>query len=198
MIRQVLVALFLLLALPGLSQPRRLRDPAKGQAQRDSLARLFYQQPAYVQIRYYRNTHPIGWSKAMTLSVLQQGHWVALAPVTGSTYLFPPLQGDSLLLGFRYAGHPRLVYKLHGRDVGHSADLTFGVIKRHFLTEKVRREAKWEPTGEVLQLLDLADWRRVKGLRGLRYLQVVPRVYGDGAVFTTTTPLFRRGYGSSP
>jgi hypothetical protein len=194
MLRPLLVACFFLLPLPGRSQARRLRDPARWQAQQDSLEHLFYQQPAYVQVSYYRNTHQRPWSRAMTLSVLQQGQWVSLQPVAGSTYLFPPLQGDSLLLGFTYAGQARLVYKVRGRDIGHGAALTFGFVKRRLLTERIRSRAEWTPTQEALQAIDLQQWHQAKGVRGLRYFRVVPRVYGDGAVFMTTTSLFRSGY----
>jgi hypothetical protein len=198
MLRLLLVSFFFLLTLPGRSQPRQLRDPARWQAQRDSLEHLFYQQPAYVQVSYYRNTNQQPWSRAMTLSVRKQGQWVALQPVTGSTYLFPPLQGDSLLLGFTYARRLRLVYKLLGRDIGHGAALTFGFVKRRFLTERVRSEDGWNPTQEALQAINLRQWQQAKGVRGLRYFRVVPRVYGDGAVFMATTPVFRRGYPISP
>lgn len=198
MLRQLLVPFLLFVSFPASSQSRQLRDPVRWRAQRDSMERLFYQQPPYVHLSYYHNTHQCPWSKMMTLQVLVQQQWVNLQPVTGSTFLFPALQGDSLQLRFCYAQQPRIVYTLHGRDVRHGATLTFGFIKRKFLTEKVRSEAEWDPMGEVLKPLNLAAWRQAKRLRGLCYLRVVPRVYGDGAVFTTTTPVFRKSQVTSP
>ena len=53
--RQLLVAFLLFLSLPGSGQSRPLRDPARWQAQQDSMARLFYQQPPYIQVSYYHN-----------------------------------------------------------------------------------------------------------------------------------------------
>jgi hypothetical protein len=198
LMRQLLVPVLLLVSLRGSSQSRSLRDPANWQAQRDSMEQLFYQQPPYVRVSYYRNAQQRPWSKAMTIQVLVQHHWISLQPVTGSTFLLPPLQGDSLQLSVRAARQPRIVYTLRKRDVAHGAAVTFGFIKRKFLTEKERSEAAWEPMGEVLQPLDLTAWRQTKGIRGLRYLRIIPRVYGDGAVFTTTAPVFRRGYIASP
>jgi hypothetical protein len=141
--RQLLVLFLLLLSLPGSSQLRPLHnDAAKWRAQRDSMAHLFYQQPPYVKVSYYHNAHQRHWSKAMTIKVLVQRHWVILQPVTGSTFLLPPLQGDSLQLSFRSVGQPRIVYTLRKRDVTHGAAFTFGFIKRQFLKEKGRNEAE--------------------------------------------------------
>ena len=134
----------------------------------------------------------------MTLQVLVQRHWVTLQPVTDRTFLLPPLQGDSLQLSFRATGQPRIVYTLRKRDVAHGAAFTFGFIKRKFLTEKGRSEAEWEPMGEVLQSLNLTAWHQTKGIRGLRYLRIIPGVYGDGEVITTTTPVFRGSHSAAP
>lgn len=206
--RSLLALLLWFLSLPACSQTQRapsameLRNSPAGRAQwkkqQDSLQRLFYQQPPYVEVSYYRNANQVPWSPTMTLLIMQQHQWVTLHPMADNKFLLPPLQGDSLRVGLKQVGHPLATTNLRSSGFVHGATLTFGFIDRRHLTERVRSSAEWMPTRQVLQNINLTEWRQAKGLRGLRYLVVEPRVYGDGTVHTITTPVFRRKQPKAP
>lgn len=171
--------------------------PATRRAQvHDSLRRAFEQEPPLIRVAYSHNWQRGSESTPAALHVTHRGRPVAVRAVAGHGFLLPPGAGDSLALGVGVNGQVQWFDPVPARYFAYGATVTFGYVDRAHLKKPARAdEDGWEMDEEVRLVrepLEQQHWRRAKGLVGVRYQIISPRVYGDGTVRTTTVPVFQK------
>jgi hypothetical protein len=171
--------------------------PATQRAQvRDSLKQAFEQEPPIIRVAYAHNWQRGLESTPVALFVTHRGRPVAVRAVAGHGFLLPPEAGDSLALGVGVAGHVQWFDPVPARYFAHGATVAFGYVDRAHLNKPGRTDEDGRVTDEEVRVvrepLERQHWRRAKGLVGVRYQIIYPRVYGDGVVITTNVPVFRK------
>lgn len=171
--------------------------PATRRAQvHDSLQRAFEPEPPVIRVAYSHNWQRRLDSTPVALFVTHRGRPVAVRAVAGHGFLLPPGAGDSLTLGVGVNGHVQWFDPVPARYFAHGATVTFGYVDRAHLKKPARAdEDGWDMDEEVRVVrepLERQHWRQAKGLVGVQYQIIYPRVYGDGVVITTNVPVFRK------
>lgn len=186
MIRLLFVLLTWLMAAPGWGQTR---SELAFRARLDSLQRVFEREPPFIRVAYSHNWQPVPAATPVVLYVKHRRRPVAVRQVQGHGYLLPPGSMDSLALGVGVGGHLQWFRPIPAHFFAHGAYVTFGYLDRAHLEKRA-------DTGEgermVLQALEHQRWRRAQKLEGVRYQVIRPRVFGDGIVFVTPVPVFRK------
>ena len=170
--------------------------------QQDSLRAIFYKEPPYVTVSYYKNDQKIAWADEMTLSLEIGQQKVVLQPIHDNQFLFPVLSTDSVELCFEYKGEQIKLLKSPSWAFKHGATVTFGRIDRFKeMQVKDRRENEYRghystpledlgvPYYDIIRDKRITKLSRSKKAKGIIYQVIQPRVYGDGTVLTTYRPL---------
>lgn len=160
----------------------------------DSLQRAFEQEPPFIRVAYAHNWQREPASTPVVLFVTHRGNPVMVRAVTGEGFLLPSGAGDSLALGVTVAGHLQWFDPVPAGYFAHGATVAFGYVDRAHLRKPVRTDEDVRGMDEEVRMvrepLERQHWRRARGVVGVRYQIIYPRVYGDGTVRTTTVPVF--------
>jgi hypothetical protein len=195
--RFLFILMVSLITVPAWGQmPQATRRAQMYDQMRDSLRRAFEQEPPFIRVAYSHNWQRGLESMPVALFVTHRGRPVSVRAIAGQGFLLPPGVGDSLALGVEVNGHVQWFDPVPTRYFTYGAAVTFGYVNRAHLRKPTRTdEDGWEMDEEVRLVrepLERQHWRRAKGLLGVRYQIISPRVYGDGMVHTTNVPVFRK------
>jgi hypothetical protein len=197
MLRFLFILMVGLITAPAWGQmPPATRRAQLYEQMRDSLRRAFEQESPLIRVAYSHNWQRGPGSTPVALFVTHRGRPVAVRAVAGHGFLLPPGAGDSLALGIGVNGQVQWFDPVPAHYLAHGAALTFGYVDRAHLKKPARPdEDDWEMDEEVwlvCEPLERQHWRRAKGLVGVRYQIISPRVYGDGTVRTSIVPVFQK------